>query len=207
MTDSDSRHKIIEAATVEFADKGLAGARTDRIARRAGVNKAMIHYYFSSKDGLYREVLRAILLQIMELQRSFAQIDLQPRAKLELVVTGLIDFLQGHQHLLRLMVHELLEGAVTAAGLVKELSPDQPLPYLTGIGGMIEQAQTLKLIRGNDPAQVGLHIFSLCAFYGFFMPLVRIMWRIDAHEESDFIEKRKQAILDLLLHGLFTETA
>jgi AcrR family transcriptional regulator len=48
---------ILEAALAEFADKGLAGARVDEIARKTATSKHMIYYYFSSKEGLYRAVL------------------------------------------------------------------------------------------------------------------------------------------------------
>jgi AcrR family transcriptional regulator len=48
-----SRARILEAATREFSLNGLAGARTERIAEAAGVNKALIYYYFQGKDALY----------------------------------------------------------------------------------------------------------------------------------------------------------
>src|SRR5215471_12455081 len=50
--------QILTAAALEFAERGFAGARVDRIARRARVNKAMLYYHFSSKQGLYRALLR-----------------------------------------------------------------------------------------------------------------------------------------------------
>jgi TetR/AcrR family transcriptional regulator len=53
-----TKARIIEAATAEFAAKGLAGARVSEIAARAGVNQQLIAYYFDSKEGLYREVGR-----------------------------------------------------------------------------------------------------------------------------------------------------
>jgi AcrR family transcriptional regulator len=52
-----TRRRILDAALEEFSAKGIAGARVDAIAERAGVNKAMLYYYFGSKDGLFREVL------------------------------------------------------------------------------------------------------------------------------------------------------
>jgi TetR/AcrR family transcriptional regulator len=58
-----TRERILGAALAEFAAKGPAGARTDAIARRAGVNKRMIFYCFGSKAGLYREVLRCKLAE------------------------------------------------------------------------------------------------------------------------------------------------
>jgi len=83
MTDQDSRQLIIDAATVEFAAHGKSRARIDRIARAAEVNKAMLYYYFRSKDNLYREVLRNMLLGIMRLQSEMAAIDLPAGGKLE----------------------------------------------------------------------------------------------------------------------------
>ena len=53
-----TREAIFKAGLAEFAAKGLAGARTEAIARRAGVNKRMLFYCFGSKEGLYREVLK-----------------------------------------------------------------------------------------------------------------------------------------------------
>jgi AcrR family transcriptional regulator len=51
----DARKRILDAARVEFGANGFAGARVDRVATRAGVNKQLIYYYFTSKQGLYRE--------------------------------------------------------------------------------------------------------------------------------------------------------
>jgi TetR/AcrR family transcriptional regulator len=48
-----TRHRILEAAVKEFSAQGLAGARTDSIARSAKVNKALLYYYFKSKESLY----------------------------------------------------------------------------------------------------------------------------------------------------------
>ena len=53
----DTRERILEVATEEFAEKGLAGARVDEIARRARANKQLVYYYFGGKLGLYNEVL------------------------------------------------------------------------------------------------------------------------------------------------------
>src|SRR5271157_722544 len=68
------RQAILHAAERIFADEGLEGARTDAIAAAAGVNKALLYYYFRSKHGLYREVLEGYLAdfnrQAMELLSS-----------------------------------------------------------------------------------------------------------------------------------------
>ena len=53
-----TKAKLLAAARREFADKGIAGARVDAIAERAGVNKQLIYYYFGTKEDLFREILR-----------------------------------------------------------------------------------------------------------------------------------------------------
>jgi len=61
-----TREKILEAARFVFIERGREGARMQEIADRAGVNKAMLFYYFSSKDLLYREVLDSIFRPLFE---------------------------------------------------------------------------------------------------------------------------------------------
>src|ERR1043166_7629612 len=55
-----TRAAILKAALEEFSHEGVAGARTDEIARRAGVNKALIYYYFKDKEGLYAAALEQV---------------------------------------------------------------------------------------------------------------------------------------------------
>src|SRR5208282_348081 len=71
-----TRERIMSAALAEFSAHGFAGARTDAISRRAGVNERMIFYCFETKEGLYREVLRRKLAEIAALVESNPEEDL-----------------------------------------------------------------------------------------------------------------------------------
>src|SRR4051794_25250220 len=62
----ESRQAILTAAMAEFANQGIAGARTDAIAEAAGVNKALLYYYFEDKEGLYRACLEHVFNSLME---------------------------------------------------------------------------------------------------------------------------------------------
>src|ERR1700742_4715797 len=61
-----SRSAILQAALVEFASEGLAGARMDAIAEAAGVNKALLYYYFQDKDDLYGAILDSFFARLLE---------------------------------------------------------------------------------------------------------------------------------------------
>lgn len=68
-----TRGRLLEAAFEEFADHGLSGARVDRIATAAGVNKRMLYHYFGSKEGLFRELLAVNLVRQIGLRRGPAR--------------------------------------------------------------------------------------------------------------------------------------
>src|ERR1700760_1559136 len=66
----ESRQGILKAALAEFASQGIAGARTDAIARAAGVNKALLYYYYEDKEGLYRATLEHVFAGLFERERA-----------------------------------------------------------------------------------------------------------------------------------------
>ena len=63
-----TRSRILDAAVREFSENGLAGARTEQIAEIAGVNKALLYYYFKSKEALYRAALETVAQRVLEMQ-------------------------------------------------------------------------------------------------------------------------------------------
>ena len=80
------RRRILEAATAEFAREGLAGARVDRIAARAGANKRMLYYYFGSKEDLFLAVLEASYERIRSAERELDLGHRDPREALKRLV-------------------------------------------------------------------------------------------------------------------------
>ncbi|MEW2291291.1 TetR family transcriptional regulator [Streptomyces sp. NPDC006743] len=115
----DTRRRIFAAAAAEFADRGLAGARVDRIAAAARANKQAIYLYYGNKEKLFAAVLRAKLAEIS------VSISVDPDAVAE-SVGQVFDWYQHHPELIRLLLWEALEtgdggdeacdGATEAAG-------------------------------------------------------------------------------------------
>src|SRR5918999_6170112 len=91
-----SPDRILAAAALEFAARGYAGARVDRIARRARVNKAMLYYHFHSKQGLYRALLRDTFTRAGDRLRAIAASDAPPTQQLDRVVAAIGDFIREH---------------------------------------------------------------------------------------------------------------
>jgi TetR/AcrR family transcriptional regulator len=104
-----SPDRILAAAALEFAERGYAGARVDRIARRARVNKAMLYYHFSSKQGLYRTLLRGTFGRIAEQLQLVAASGATPSAKVDRAVAAMVAFIDANAFFPAIMLREVAE--------------------------------------------------------------------------------------------------
>src|SRR5947209_10702234 len=105
-----SPDRILAAAAVEFAARGFGGARVDRIARRARVNKAMLYYHFHSKQGLYRTLLRRTFTIAAERMQAIAAGPGTAAEKVDRVIAGIADLIRDHAFFPALMRRAAAEG-------------------------------------------------------------------------------------------------
>ncbi|MFI6097099.1 TetR family transcriptional regulator [Lentzea sp. NPDC051213] len=108
-----TKAKLLEAALEEFSQHGIAGARVDRIAAKAGCNKAMIYAYFGSKEGLFDELLR------IQIDRVIAAVPITPE-DLPGYAGRLFDFYLEQPQLLRLAAYHRLENGFDAIPKAEE---------------------------------------------------------------------------------------
>jgi TetR/AcrR family transcriptional regulator len=107
-----SPDRILAAAALEFSERGYAGARVDRIARRARINKAMLYYHFGSKQALYRAMLRQIFSQAAERLQPIADAPLPAEDKLAQVIATIAAFIAEHAFFPAIMLREVADGGV-----------------------------------------------------------------------------------------------
>jgi AcrR family transcriptional regulator len=100
----DARERLIIAARSEFARAGMAGARTDRIARQAAVNKQLLHYYFDTKAGLYQSVLERAGEEVATALAAMPATGLTGVERLRRLVRAQFDYLAAHRALTRLLI-------------------------------------------------------------------------------------------------------
>ena len=102
----EAKEKILNSAEEAFALKGFGGARTAEIACRAGVNKALLHYYFKSKDGLYHAVMDRLLFEMIEIAQGVLKKGLKGPALVEGLFDAFFDYAAKHKHFVRLTTVE-----------------------------------------------------------------------------------------------------
>src|SRR5678815_1214195 len=104
LRDADrSQSTILAAARDEFAEFGLGGARMDRIAERAGLNKRLIYYYFSDKEALFQAVLEQAYRDIREQERQLNLLDVAPPEALRKLVEFTWNYYLAHPEFLTLL--------------------------------------------------------------------------------------------------------
>src|SRR5581483_8758996 len=91
-----TRQKLLAAARREFAASGLAGARVDEIAARAGVNKQLVYHYFGDKDALYLAVLEWVYEEIRAQERKLNLEGLPPGEAIRKLIEASFDHLATH---------------------------------------------------------------------------------------------------------------
>ncbi|MBN1504049.1 MAG: TetR/AcrR family transcriptional regulator, partial [Candidatus Eisenbacteria bacterium] len=193
--------QILQAATRVFLERGKDGATMREIAARAGVNQALLHYYFRSKDRLYETVFSR---QVDEFFGPFAEViprtdDL--RQFLERFVSNYIDRLVAHPELPGFMLWEIKQGGATAGKLIRR-KVFRGLKHGTPLDPVIQKAVRDGVIRPIDPANFILNLISMCVFPVVGRPVIERILPGVRVTSQEFLEKRKREILAMVWDGI-----
>lgn len=198
-----TREKIKLAALEVFVDKGYDGARMQEIADRAGANKAMIHYYFTSKDALFEAIIKETFEELLELLDEMWHIDnSKPEELIPKIVHTHFQFISEHPNLPRIIIRELNSGNPIAEKVLTELFEKLRSSKLDDAVEIIKSGIELKNLRDVHPQQTLWNIVALNIFYFAFKTFIKAAWPEDLKNEKQLLQQREQSIIDLLLYGL-----
>ncbi|HWI82042.1 TetR/AcrR family transcriptional regulator [Ramlibacter sp.] len=159
-----SQSTILAAARDEFAQHGLGGARMDRIAERAGVNKRLIYYYFEDKDRLFQAVLEQAYRQIRDEERQLNLLALKPAEAVRRLVEFTWDYYLANPEFLSLLNSENLQAARHLQNSQRAREMNSPL--IATLGEILERGRKEGSFRGGvDPLQLYVSIAGLAYFY------------------------------------------
>jgi len=192
--------EILQAALQEFAEFGKKGARMQSIADRAGVNKALLHYYFSSKENLHQEVLRRVFSRGMSQISSSFDDTISPGDQIRLLVRNYFTFIRSFPALPRLLITEMATNQEDVTSLLARTFEQGDLPIPGKLLEVIRQGITSGDFRPVDPRQFLITVIGSVVFYFIGRPLFQPVLHIT--EEEAFIEQRAAHLEELLLAGL-----
>jgi AcrR family transcriptional regulator len=154
---------ILEVATREFAEKGLAGARIDAIADAMRTSKRMIYYYFGSKEGLYLRVLEESYRSMRQIEAEAHLDDLPPEDALRRLVGHTVDYQWAHPEFVRLVQNENMHRAeyLAQSKMIRKLN----VPAIDSLARIIERGQKAGVFRsGLDAVDLHMSISALSFF-------------------------------------------
>jgi len=196
----ETRAAILEAAEGVFAEAGLGGARTDAIAARAGVNKALLYYYFKSKNALYYAILEEHLKEFRHRILEVLCDDDSPRAKVLGYVSVHFDFIASRPYYARLVQRLAMSGGK----LVERLARECFAPVYRKLASVIEEGVRKGEFWELNSSHAALSLIALIVFYFSASPLLIALTHHDPYGKAQ-LAARKAEVLKFIRHAIFKD--
>jgi TetR/AcrR family transcriptional regulator len=195
-----TRQKLLIAARREFADSGLAGARVDEIAARAGVNKQLVYHYFGDKDALYLAVLEWVYEEIRAQERKLNLEGLPPEQAIRKLIEASFDHLDAHPDFIVLLNDENRGGARHVRGSRKLEAMHSPLVSM--VSTILSQGVRAGVFRkGVNPVHLYISIAGLSYFFFSNTPTLSAIFGKD-FSGTAAKRARRRHVVDLVMQSL-----
>ena len=198
----ESRAAILAAAAREFADQGIAGARTDAIAREARVNKALLYYYFKDKETLYGAVLDNAFGGLKATVYEVLDSTLPPREKMMAYVGAYFDFVASNQVYPRLMQREMMRAREGHSAHLDELIKNYFKPIFIKVSQVLRDGIAAGEFRSVNPAHFMPSMVAMIVFYFSGAPVMQKIMGFNPLT-PERIAERRAAVLDFISAALF----
>ena len=201
-----SRRAILEAASREFAAAGYDGARTDAIADAAGVNKALLYYYYKDKESLYGAVLdhnfKGLLDELIRI------VETGKPAGYTMLAYALthFDYVAAHPDYRRLVQHEMMRAGAGKSVHFPRMVENFFRPLLGRVVQIIEQGIAKGEFRKVQPMHFMNSMIAVIAFYFTAVPVIKAVSGRDPLS-GEALLVRREAMLDFIGGALFADHA
>jgi AcrR family transcriptional regulator len=197
-----SKDAILAAARREFAARGFSGARVESISRAADCNKAMLFYYFSSKEKLYQAVLARALGEIFAEIGRVVRERLTPESFMERFPEIYIRFLARNPDLPRILIFDLIHNPENISRAMVEILRENASFMPERLLEMIRTWHGQGLISEADPLHFMLNVISLSIFSFIGRPMVEAISGFKISDDDEFYNARIRSVVRILKKGM-----
>ncbi len=198
VNDLSAEQKILIAAKEVFFDKGMLGARMQDIADKAGINKAMLHYYFRNKEKLFEKIFTEAFEKIFPKLLTILESDQSVFSKIEMIC---VEYFNQMQVMPYLPVFILSEVNRQPEAFLKKIWSNQK-PPLKAFINMIETAVKKGEIKKVHPLQLLMNILSLSIFPFMAKPLLQQVTGISKKQYNALMEERKKIVPMIIIQSI-----
>jgi len=197
--DQPTEELIIAAARKVFLSKGLAGARMQDIADEAGINKALLHYYFRSKEKLFEMVFMEAAQKLFPKINFIFESDMPLFEKIEHFADEYITVMVENPYLPSFVVNEINQDPLAFFRMLKEkFGFPNPSLFLKQIDKEIKKG-TIKRV---NPVQLLMNMLSLCIFPFMAKPLLQLRIHLTEEQFREFMEQRKKEVPRFIIDAI-----
>jgi TetR/AcrR family transcriptional regulator len=193
-----SRAAILRAAGHIFAEKGLEGAGTEAIAEAAGVNKALLYYYFKSKDDLYLAILEGHMKDFFERASRILSLEGPAGATVLEYVSMHFDFMSARPDYPRLVQRFMMARGRPFERLARRYF----LPVGAKFQGVIDRGVRSGELWASDSSHTAMSLVALTVFYFSAAPVLKAGSRIDPYDAAQLAQRKKE-VLAFIRRALF----
>ena len=197
--DKTTEEKILEAARKVFVRKGMYGARMQDIADEAGINKALVHYYFKNKQKLFEEIFMEAAGQLFPRVNAIFVSEEPLFTKIEKFCDEYISVVLANPYLPLFVLHEMNQDPVYFFNKLWS-GKQKPNP-----GKFLEQIQeeiNKGTIKNFSPLQLLMNLLSLTIFPFIGKPVFQMTLGIDELQFRMFMEQRKKEVPKFIIDAI-----
>jgi TetR/AcrR family transcriptional regulator len=199
-----TRARILEAATREFSSNGLAGARTEQIAEAAGVNKALIYYYFQGKEALYAAALESVAERMATTSMRVLALQCSAGERLLCFALNHFDRIYSQPVFQNLMQQEMIRFRKGESNAMSPLVEKLFRPLGDKILAVAVEGIRLRELIPVESSQVIYAALGPNVFYFLSAPMMRLIGQTDPFERAA-LEFRRKAAIEYLGQSLFID--
>jgi TetR/AcrR family transcriptional regulator len=199
-----TRARILDAATREFSSNGLAGARTERIAEAAGVNKALLYYYFRSKDALYAAALEAVAARVAVSSMAVLGLECSPGERMLRFALNHFDRIYSEPVFQTLMQQEMIRLRKGESNAMSPLVEKLFRPMGARVFALAEEGIRSGELIPVEGTQLLYAVLGPNVFYKLSAPMMRLISEANPFDPSA-LEFRRKAAVEFLGQAIFTD--
>lgn len=202
MNDTMVEREILEAARKIFIKKGKSGTTMQEIADEAGVNKALIHYYYRNKETLFQKIYEEAL---RDLGDSVYHVSIQAKDSkefLQIIVDRTFAYQQEHKNYLLFFLWETKSESFEIADYAKRMKKVLGYSPYDVFYPIIEKAKKAGEIRDIDPKDLVINVISLLISFYISLPILAATFNYSEDQIDTMVEDRKKEIFRLIWNDI-----
>lgn len=197
--DISTEQKILEAAKIVFIKKGFDGARMEDIAKQADINKALVHYYFRSKENLFEQIFDTFAAQILPNITLVMESEGSIYDKIEVFIHNYIEFFMKNPDL---PIFVLTEINRNPDRVIAMLNNTQNFPKMQQFIGQLMVEVQLGKVKPINPIHFFLNMMSLCVFPFVAKPMIKTMINLSEEDFQTILNQRKQEVTRFIFDAI-----